>query len=253
VIRQAHTYLVSALSGVTLIGIGIAVFAVLVSAQVFHDWPVAGLGGHDDKAAVSPANPVSRPVDATVNGAAAGRTATTAGSTKAATATPTARHAKHRRAAVTDGTQVADTAAGPTVTGTPATSGGRESSGGNSGSPSSQPSSSSTQSSSSTSSNAGSGSSSGSSGSSGGKSGGTTTTPVEVPKAPTPTPEGVSEGLKETVNNVNEVVGGTLESTGVTGVTEKVVEGVVGPESVVGKTVNGVGEVVGGLVGSKGQ
>ena len=56
-IRQAHTYLVSAMSGATLIAIAIAAFVVLVSAQVFSDWPIAAFGG-DDRAAVSEAQPV---------------------------------------------------------------------------------------------------------------------------------------------------------------------------------------------------
>ena len=51
-IRQAHTYLVSAMSGATLIAIAIAVFVVLVSAQVFRDWPIAALGDSGDSAAV---------------------------------------------------------------------------------------------------------------------------------------------------------------------------------------------------------
>src|SRR5260221_9670426 len=59
-IRQAHTYLVSAMSGATLIAIAIAVFVVLVSAQVFRDWPIAALGaGGDGTAAVSDAHPAA--------------------------------------------------------------------------------------------------------------------------------------------------------------------------------------------------
>ena len=42
-IRQAHTYLVGAMGGATLIAIAIAVFVLLVSAQVFRDWPIAAL------------------------------------------------------------------------------------------------------------------------------------------------------------------------------------------------------------------
>jgi len=56
-----------------------------------------------------------------------------------------------------------------------------------------------------------------------------------------------------TVGTVDEALGGTLSETGVSKVTEEVVNGVAGPESVVGKTVDGVGEVVGGLVGGNGQ
>ncbi len=56
-VRQAHTYLVGAMSGATLIAIAIAFFVVLVSAQVFRDWPLAALGGGDETAAVSRAHP----------------------------------------------------------------------------------------------------------------------------------------------------------------------------------------------------
>jgi hypothetical protein len=56
--------------------------------------------------------------------------------------------------------------------------------------------------------------------------------------------------VNETVNGVDEsVLGGTLEETGVSQVTEEVVTGVAGPESPVGQTVEGVGEAVGGLLG----
>ena len=54
-VRQARTYFAGAVSGATLIAIAIAFFVVLVSAQVFHDWPIAALGlGHDDSS-VAPA------------------------------------------------------------------------------------------------------------------------------------------------------------------------------------------------------
>src|ERR1700712_3354332 len=53
-IRQAHTYLVGALSGVTLIGIAIAVFVVLVSAQVFQGLPIVNVSSPEHKAAAAP-------------------------------------------------------------------------------------------------------------------------------------------------------------------------------------------------------
>src|ERR1044072_7293733 len=56
-IRQAHTYLVGAVGGATLIAIAIAAFVLLVSAQVFRDWPLAALGSGDDTAAVAEAQP----------------------------------------------------------------------------------------------------------------------------------------------------------------------------------------------------
>ncbi len=53
------------------------------------------------------------------------------------------------------------------------------------------------------------------------------------------------------VGTVNEATGGALEKTGVTTVTEEVVNGVVGNETPVGETVNGVVEGVGKLLGGK--
>src|SRR5262249_28307037 len=53
-IRQARTYFVGAMSGASLIAVAIAVFVLLVSTQVFGDWPVAGLLG-GDRPAVSDA------------------------------------------------------------------------------------------------------------------------------------------------------------------------------------------------------
>jgi hypothetical protein len=55
-----------------------------------------------------------------------------------------------------------------------------------------------------------------------------------------------------TVNQVDETVtGGALDKTGVTGVTEGVVEGVAGPESPVGKVVDETVGAVGGLLDGK--
>jgi hypothetical protein len=55
--------------------------------------------------------------------------------------------------------------------------------------------------------------------------------------------------VNKTVAGVDEATGGVIGSTGVTGVTEKVVEEVAGPESTVGKTVDEVVKTVGGLLG----
>jgi hypothetical protein len=63
----------------------------------------------------------------------------------------------------------------------------------------------------------------------------------------------VTDTVNETVAGVDQVTGGALGSTGVTKVTEDVVNGVAGPESTVGKTVDEtvgkVKETVGGLLG----
>src|ERR1700743_902356 len=76
-IRQAHTYLVGALSGVVVIAIAIGAFVVLVSAQVFHDLPIPALSSSDQKTAVSSGKALSSPAHqafATTGGAAAGTT-----------------------------------------------------------------------------------------------------------------------------------------------------------------------------------
>jgi hypothetical protein len=257
-VRQAHNYLVGALSGVTLIGIAIAVFVVLVSAQVFHDWPIAALSSHNDQAAVAPA----KALPGADQSAEAVPTATTAGAShahvaKAGTATgaPLAKRAHRHHAASSDATgpaTVVEAAPDPTAAG-------EESSGGNSGSHSSHPSSSSATSTSpapSSNSGAGSGGTSGSSSSGGGGTatgssgnGGSTTTTPPATAATKPLSEAVVETADGTVGAVNEVTGGTLEKAGVTQVTEEVVKGLAGPESVVGNTVDGVGESLKGLLG----
>ncbi|HJZ36123.1 MAG TPA: hypothetical protein VJ204_07605, partial [Solirubrobacterales bacterium] len=84
----------------TLIGIAIAFFVVLVSAQVFHDWPVAALGfGHDDSA-VAPAKSLGG--KAAPQTASAAPTNATARATQPARIAPTtapapASHAAHHR------------------------------------------------------------------------------------------------------------------------------------------------------------
>jgi hypothetical protein len=65
--------------------------------------------------------------------------------------------------------------------------------------------------------------------------------------------ETVTGTVNDTVSGVDEATGGALGNTGVTKVTEEVVNGVAGPESPVGetvdKTVEKVNEAVGGLLG----
>ena len=62
----------------------------------------------------------------------------------------------------------------------------------------------------------------------------------------------MTETVNETVNSVDETVtGGALKETGVAGLTEEVVSGVVGPESAVGKTVDETVNAVGGLLGGQ--
>jgi hypothetical protein len=223
-IRQAHTYLVSAMSGATLIAIAIVAFVLLVSAQVFRDWPIAALGG-DDTAHISDSRAASAPEKATT---------TTADNTTAQSSTG-ARSGSAGGDVGAGKTQVSSgslaPAGGPTATTSPVDSG-EAGSGGDQGSDS--PSSSPAQNTS------GSGQSSSSSG---GKSG--------SGSASTPTGK-VTETVNNTVTQVDETVtGGALGKTGVAEVTEGVVNGVVGPESPVGKVVDGTVEAVGGLLGGK--
>jgi hypothetical protein len=291
-IRQAHTYLVGALSGVVVIGIAIAAFVVLVSAQVFHDLPIPALSSSDQKAAaVSQGKALTSPdrqAVATTGGVSTGTiqpnhnaaNANAAGGGKpGATKTRPSHHQATPAAPAEDATGPAEVVETAPTTGVETGNTGSASGGGNTGaSHSSKPSSNSPPPSSApTSGNPGGGnttSSSGSSGNSGGSSGtptptsgsggsggGTTgtsggTTSTSPPATPVTTAkpsEAITETVNGTVGAVDEAVGGTLGETGVKQVTEEVVNGAAGPESVVGKTVDGVGEVVGGLLGGHGE
>jgi hypothetical protein len=282
-IRQAHTYLVGALSGVVVIGIAIAAFVVLVAGQVFHDLPIPALTSSDGKpAAVSPAKAVTggpggQAVASTgtiqPDHAAANRNAAAGAQNGATSSQPVA----HQQASTSTPTQNA-TAPSQVVETAPTESlGGDQGStaGGKSGgSHSSQPSSTSNAPSSSNSGSVGGGnatSTSGSSssgngtptdtpGSSGGSpttgtsgSGTTTTSPPPSPVTTAKPSEVITETVNGTVGTVDEATGGTLSETGVSQVTEEVVGNVAGPESVVGKTVDEVGKVVGGLVNGHGE
>lgn len=263
-IRQAHSYLVGALSGATLIGIAIAVFVVLVSAQVFHDWPIVALSSHNDQSSVAPAKALTRAgqtAEAAPTGTAAPTAHPSAAKADAATPAPTAGHARHHRHASTDATGPATVVeAAPE----PIAAGDETSTGAESGSQSSSPSSSSTNSTSlapSSSPAPSSGGSTGSSGASassssgsgtktGGSTGNSTSTTTTPPPTTVPKPsQAITETVNGTVGAVNEVTGGALSEAGVTRVTEEVVNGVVGPESLVGKTVDGVGESLNRLLG----
>ena len=75
-----------------------------------------------------------------------------------------------------------------------------------------------------------------------------------VAAAPPPRPPGtVTDTVNDTVTQVDETATrrGARSETGVTGVTEDVVNGVVGPESTVGKVVDETVGAVGGLLGGK--
>ncbi|HUC00466.1 MAG TPA: hypothetical protein VMS11_11620 [Solirubrobacterales bacterium] len=226
-IRQAHTYLVSAMSGATLIAIAIVAFVLLVSAQVFRDWPIAALG--DNEPSISDSRATSSPQPAPTTSAA--KAAAVAPQSTGSRPDNGGGNGKQNQSSGGESTSTG----GPTATTSPVESGNTGS--GNQGSndaPSSAP----AQSPSSSSSNQGSSSGGGKS-----ESGSTAAT--------TPTGK-VTETVNETVDKVDETVtGGALEKTGVTEVTEGVANGVVGPESPVGKVVDETVKAVGGLLGGK--
>ncbi|HVX33808.1 MAG TPA: hypothetical protein VHA80_11770 [Solirubrobacterales bacterium] len=296
-IRQAHTYLVGALSGVVVIGIAIAAFVVLVSAQVFHDLPIPALTSSDQKpAAVSPAKALhgSSAAVATTGGVSAGTTqpnhaaanrnaaggdaqggatSSRAPAHRATSSTPTHEGTGPAEPVQTTPTTDAGEVGSPTGGDSAGVNGSQPSSNSNANQTSNSPSSSSkpgsvgggnSTSGSSGTSGAGNGTPTNSSGSSGGGSpstggsgggggGSTTTSPPATPVTTAKPSEAITESVNKVVGTVDEVTGGALSETGVSKVTEEVVNGVVGPESVVGKTVDGVGEVVGGLINGHGQ
>jgi hypothetical protein len=227
------------MGGATLIAVAIAVFVVLVSAQVFRDWPIAALGDSgNESAAVSDGQAAggSNPVPSADTNVTAGVT-NSAGSRRqrardgSGGATPPV-------AAAGLGSTAPD---GAETGGSGGEAGGRGGGSGSAGSPQS-PSSSSPSGSSGGGGDSGGGGGGGSGGGGGTAGGG---------KGSTSSPSGqVTETVNDTVSKVDEAaLGGALGDSGVTGATEEVVNGVAGPESVVGKVVDGATETVGGLLG----
>ncbi len=230
-VRQAHTYLVSAVSGATLVAAAIAVFVVLVSVQVFEAWPITGIGGGNDGTSVSSGQ-------ATEPGAASAAAGTTRGAVAGAgsTASPAAGNATRP-----GGDTISTGAPGNRVSqpggGAPGsepgsgTGAGQDGTAGSPASPGTNP------------------GATGSGGEGAGGSGGGGSTDGGSGSSTSGT---VTNTVNETVNQVDQTVtGGALEKTGVTGVTEDVVDGTLGPESTVGKVVDGTVDVVGGLLNPK--
>jgi hypothetical protein len=220
VIRQAHTYLVGAVGGATLIAIAIVVFVLLVSAQVFRDWPIAALGdGGDDAPAVSE----SRAVDD-----AAAATAATPGP-----ASPPVPPAGGDGA---DGGGAASglgggASGGEGGGGAPAGSGGGSEDGGDGADTVAVPQG--------PASGGGSASDGGAVGAGGAGAGNAASSPSAQ----------VTKAVEDAVTKVDETAtGGALDDSGVTDATEGVVEGAVGPESAVGQTADGAADAVGGLL-----
>jgi hypothetical protein len=230
VIRQAHTYLVGALGGATLIAIAIAAFVMLVSAQVFTDWPLAGLGKSSDNG-VSAAEVVDAPDGGATAGAGAAATTARATSAAAKAGSGSAAGAKDGSAAAVtvDGSRDnAEAGGGETAAG-----GGGSGGGGSGNTPAAQTA---------PASSGGGNPTSPSGGGSGGGGSSTASSPSQT----------VTSTVNDTVTKVDQTAtGGTLEKTGVTGVTEGVVDGVAGPESVVGQVVDGAVGTVEGILGGK--
>jgi hypothetical protein len=216
-----------------LIAIAIAVFVVLVSAQVFRDWPIAALGdGGGESVEVSKAQPVGT----TSAGAGAGSSDGGAGSAAGAAAND------GRRAGAAVRENGGSLAAGGGVGGT----GGQEGtepggSGTGDGRRGGSPANGSPQT---TNASSPSGSSGSSSSGGGGKSSSDTTTSSPSSQ--------VTDTVHDTVTKVDETaLGGSLGNSGVTEATEGVVNGVAGPESAVGKVVDEAVGAVGGLLDGK--
>jgi hypothetical protein len=230
-IRQAHTYLVGAMGGASLIAVAIAVFVVLVSAQVVKDWPFAGLGGGGEDAAVSEARPAA-------SGAGAA-TGVRAGAAAGADGNGRAGDGANRAGSTVSGGGIAanDGSAGN------ATEPGAAGGGGQGGSPAGSPQATNTGGSAGGgAASSGNGSAGGGGKSGGGGGGGSTSSPSGQ----------VTSTVNDTVNQVDEAaLGGTLGKTGVTEATEGIVNGVAGPESVVGQVVDEAVGAVGGILGQK--
>lgn len=209
------------MGGATLIAGAIAVFVVLVSAQVFSDWPIAALGGGDDSTAVSSAQP------------ARGSSGLAAPASGGAAAGP-------GNGASSPGAPGAQRGGIGAVGGQPGAAGAGNGAGEGSGGGSEPPASAQNPATASPGGNAGAGAGSGGgAGSSGGGGAGTASTPSGK----------VTETVNGTVDKVDEsALGGALGNSGATEVTEGVVNGVVGPESTVGQVVDETVGVVGGLL-----
>lgn len=261
-IRQARRYLLGAVSGATLIAIAIGVFVVLVSAQVFHDWPLAALG--DEGSAVAPSRPVAGGEAVKAAAIAAGTAARRGGADAGA---PRRDRSRGDRETAGGSVAAALTGAGSTETG-----GGAEAGAGSPAStPAAGPSPSPASGGAAGSAGGGNAPPAGSGGAGDGSGGGSGSAPgATAPDSGDAGPGGGSGGsagasgnaastagaVAETVNGTvaqvdEKALGGALGKAGVTEVTESVVDGVAGPESTVGKVVDETVKAVGGLLGGK--
>ncbi|HEY6550671.1 MAG TPA: hypothetical protein VIY71_05665 [Solirubrobacterales bacterium] len=233
-VRQAHTYLAGAVSGTALIAAAVVAFVLLVSLQALRDWPLAGITGGSDDSAVSSGQ-------AAAGGAATSGTAAGAG---AVTARPPGAGAgangqQRGDRAGGGGQQIGAATIGAPPSPAPGSPAGEAPAsdpvGGGAPSPTTQ-------------------STSSSSGGGGGSGGGEGNGPISLPGtggsggSSGQSPSGAVTGaVNDTVSGADQTLGGPLDDTGVTKVTEEAVNGVAGPESTVGEIVDKVSETVGGL------
>ena len=237
-IRQAHTYLAGAVSGTALVAAAVVAFVLLVSFQALKDWPLAGISiGGGDSAATAP----SAPGSGTPTSSRLGRLPRVwrplapprpeVPLAAAMAAPPRSQGQPGRRSTLRrqprpdrpPRKRLPPSPAGPEARRRPewlladrlgqlqplTAAGG-----------------------------GGGGSTPGAGAGAGGSAGSGQSTSGAV-----------TDTVNKTVSGVDEATGGVLGSTGVTEVTEKVVEGAAGPESPVGKTVDEVVKTVGGLLG----
>jgi hypothetical protein len=216
VIRQAHSYLAGAVSGTALIGAAVVAFVMLVSLQALKDWPLAGIGGGGDSAAVSEGQPASGAEGADAPGGAA-----SAAAGKGANGVGQRQGGANSLGGQQGRNAAADASPAPSGDEVPSTN----STDGAGSTPSSI-------------SASGSGGGSGSGAGAGGKGG--------AGQSPSGTVAGT---VNDTVSGVDQATGGALGETDVPKVTEEVVNGAAGSDSTVGKTVDKVVETVGGVLG----
>jgi hypothetical protein len=211
-IRQAHSYLVGAVSGTALVAMAVVAFVLLVSFQALRDWPLADIGGGDE-AAVSSGQPVQG--GPTTTGA---RTGATQGSAANGGGRQRDGRAGGRGGDAALGTSPSASTGVPAGEAPAATPGGGPGGAAQTGAPRS------------------SGAGSGPSPSKGQSSGSGSSTSGTV-----------TGTVNETVAGADKTLGGALSETGATEAVENAVTGVAGPGSAVGETIDKASEAVNGL------
>lgn len=218
-IRQARIYLAGAVSGTALIAAAVVAFVVLVSLQTLRDWPLAGLGGGGNEAAESGSVVPGQPA---AEGGASVAGTPAAGTGNSVETIGNRGQSGDRTAGNAPGSSGSVRPAAGAPGSNPAAGRGDSAQRGN-----------------------GNGSASRGNGSAnppggGGNGGGDSSSSAS---------ETVTGTVNDTVSGVDSATGGMLGESGVTKVTEDVVNGPAGPESTVGKTVDRSTEAVNGLLG----